>query len=56
MREILIPFTASGKIGTRAASVVNTSLKLLLDYESLQDLESRVSRLENRESEKVKTN
>jgi hypothetical protein len=53
MRTILIPGTLSGKIGTRAASAVNTSLKILLDYESLQEIEARLSRLE---ADKVKVN
>jgi hypothetical protein len=53
MRTILIPNTLAGRIGTRAASAVNTSLKILLDYESLQDIEVRLSKLEE---EKAKTN
>ena len=53
MRTILIPGTLSGRIGTRAASAVNTSLKILLDYESLQQIEARLSKLEE---EKVKAN
>ena len=53
MRTILIPGTLSGRIGTRAASAVNTSLKILLDYESLEQIEARLSKLEE---EKVKAN
>jgi hypothetical protein len=46
MREILIPQTLAGRIGTRQASAITTACKVLLDYESLQELEKRVAELE----------
>jgi hypothetical protein len=53
MRKILVPYTLAGKIGTRACSAMTTVCKVLLDYDRLEALEERVSRLEE---EKVKTN
>jgi len=53
MRKILVPYTLAGKIGTRACSAMTTVCKVLLDYDRLEALESRVSRLEE---EKVKAN
>lgn len=53
MRKILVPYTLAGKIGTRACSAMTTVCKVLLDYDRLEALESRVSRLEE---EKVKKN
>jgi len=53
MREVLIPSTLSGQIGTRQSSAITTACKLLLDYESLEKLEARLSRLE---MDKVKAN
>ena len=46
MREILIPYTLSGRIGTRQSSAITTACKVLLDYDRLQELEQRVEELE----------
>jgi hypothetical protein len=51
MRKILIPYTLSGQLGCRQSSAITTACKVLLDYDRLQELEERVSRLEE---EKVK--
>jgi hypothetical protein len=49
MREILIPQTLAGRIGTRACSALTTACKCLLDYAELQELEKRVEALETKE-------
>jgi hypothetical protein len=54
MREILIPYTLSGRIGTRQSSAITTACKCLLDYDRLQELEERVEALEV--SKRVKPN
>lgn len=46
MREVLIPYTLSGRIGTRQSSAITTACKVLLDYDRLQELENRVEQLE----------
>lgn len=46
MREVLIPGTLSGKIGTRQASAITTACKALLDYAELTELEKRIQDLE----------
>ena len=53
MREVLIPSTLSGQIGTRQSSAITTACKLLLDYESLQEIEARLSRLEEEKVRKA---
>jgi hypothetical protein len=52
MREIVIPYTLSGEIGTRQSSAVTSAAKILLDYSSLEEMEARVSRLENEKGAK----
>jgi len=54
MRQILIPYTLSGQIGTRQSSAITTACKCLLDYDRLQELEERVEALEV--SKRVKPN
>ena len=54
MREILIPYTLSGRIWTRQSSAITTACKCLLDYDRLQELEERVEALEV--SKRVKPN
>jgi hypothetical protein len=40
IRQVLIPCTLSGKIGTRQSSAITTACKVLLDYDAdLRDLE-----------------
>jgi hypothetical protein len=51
IRTILIPYTLSGQIGSRQAGAVNNSVKVLLEFGRLEDLERRVLELE-----KVKQN
>ncbi len=54
MRKILIPSTLSGRIGTRQSSAITTACKVLLDYASLQALETRIKSLEDKQG--MKTN
>lgn len=46
LREVLLPSTMSGVLGSRAASAINSQLKLLLDFNELLVLRRRVSELE----------
>lgn len=54
MRKILIPYTLSGQLGCRQSSAITTACKVLLEYESLQDLEKRIKSLEDNKG--MKTN
>lgn len=54
IKKILIPAAVSGKLGTRQVSSITTCCKVLLDYQSLQDLEQRLELLE--EAKGVKAN
>ncbi|MGA2626115.1 MAG: hypothetical protein ABSF63_03520 [Candidatus Bathyarchaeia archaeon] len=50
MREMLIPFTLSGKIGTRQSSAITTACRTLLDYDNdlrhIQEIEENLARIE----------
>ena len=53
IKTILIPAAVSGRLGTRQVSSITTACKVLLDYQSLQDLEKRLELLEEAKGVKV---
>ena len=53
LREFVVPAAVTGGLGVRNVTAITSACKVLLDYESLEKIEERVSKLEN---EKVKTN
>ena len=46
IRTVLIPSALAGSLGVRAVTAITSACKVLLEYESLQQIEARVSRLE----------
>jgi len=50
VREILVPSAISGKFGVRTVTALTSICKVLLDYDALQKLDSRVRRLEEQQS------
>jgi len=52
MREILIPYTLAGRIGTRQSSAITTACKVLLDYDA--DLRN-LKKLQEQADEMMKT-
>jgi hypothetical protein len=55
MRQVLIPLTLSGKIGTRQSSAITTACRVLLDFDDdilrLREMESGLVRLEQEQRE-----